>query len=39
MFLELVRIFLEDISERNVVDEVLTELGWEKVSIQNRKSE
>ena len=34
-FQELVRIFFEDISERNVVDEVLKELGWKKVSISN----
>jgi hypothetical protein len=38
-FQELVHIFLKDISERNVVDEVLTELGWKKVSAPNRKSE
>ena len=35
-FEELVRIFLNDISERHVVDEVLTELGWTKQSIQNK---
>jgi hypothetical protein len=35
-FQELVRIFLNDISERNVVDEVLTELGWTKESIHNK---
>ena len=35
-FEELVRIFWNDISERHVVDEVLTELGWTKVSIQNK---
>ncbi len=38
-FQELVHIFLKDISERNVVDEVLTELGWKKISTLNRKSE
>ena len=38
-FQELVHIFLKDISERNVVDEVLTELGWKKISTSNRKSE
>ena len=38
-FQELVHIFLKDISERNVVDEVLTELGWKKISTPNRKSE
>jgi len=37
-FEELVRIFLKDISERHVVDEVLGELGWTKVS-HNRKSQ
>lgn len=38
-FQELVHIFLKDISERNVVDEVLTELGWKKISTPNCKSE
>jgi len=38
-FQELVRIFLKDISERNVVNEVLTELGWKKISAPNRKLE
>ena len=38
-FQELVHIFLKDISERNVVAEVLTELGWKKISAPNRKSE
>ena len=31
-FEELARIFLKDIVERNVTDEVLTELGWTKSS-------
>ncbi len=35
-FQEMVRMFLNDITERNVVDEVLTELGWTKMSIQNK---
>ena len=35
-FEELVRMFLKDISDRHVLDEVLTELGWTKVSIQNK---
>ena len=30
-FQELARIFLKDITERQVVDEVLTELGWTKI--------
>jgi hypothetical protein len=34
-FLELVRIFWNDISERHVVGEVLTELGWTNVSTQS----
>ncbi len=29
-FEELVRMFLRDISEKKVIDEVLTELGWTK---------
>ncbi|OHA24302.1 MAG: hypothetical protein A3B11_02380 [Candidatus Taylorbacteria bacterium RIFCSPLOWO2_01_FULL_44_26] len=37
-FQELVHIFLKDISERNVVAEVLTELGWRKITAPNRKS-
>ena len=37
-FEELVRIFLKDISERNVLNEVLTELGWKKIC-SSRKSE
>jgi hypothetical protein len=36
-FEELVRIFIKDISERNVVDKVLTELGWKNISTPNRK--
>jgi len=38
-FQELVNIFLKDISERKVVNEVLTELGWKKISNPNSKSE
>ena len=38
-FQELVRIFLKDICERNVVNEVLTGLSWKKVSVSNHKSE
>ncbi len=38
-FQKLVHIFLKDIFERNVVKEVLTELGWKKTSAPNRKSE
>jgi hypothetical protein len=35
-FKELVQIFLKDIAERNVVDQVLTELGWTKGSADNK---
>src|SRR3989338_1241338 len=35
-FEELVHIFLKDISERRVEDEVLTEIGWTKTLVQNR---
>ena len=35
-FQELVKIFFDDISERHVVDAVLTELGWTKTSVQNK---
>jgi hypothetical protein len=38
-FEELVQIFLKDIFERNVVSEVLTELGWKKISSPSHKSE
>lgn len=38
-FQELVHIFLKDIFERNVADQVLTELGWKKVILQRNKSE
>ena len=38
-FEELVHIFLKDISERNVINEVLTELGWKKISSPSHKSE
>lgn len=30
-FVELVRMFMNDITERNVADEVLADLGWQKV--------
>jgi hypothetical protein len=38
-FQELVQIFLKDITERNIVDEVLSELGWTKAkaTIQNQQ--
>ena len=36
-FQELVKIFLKDISDRHVVDEVLTELGWKKVLVRNQQ--
>jgi hypothetical protein len=35
-FQELVSIFLKDITERNVIDEVLTDLGWHKAEVENR---
>lgn len=38
-FQELVMIFLKDITERNVKDEVLTELGWKKVTVRNQPSQ
>ena len=36
-FQELVRIFLNDISERHVTDEVLTELGWTKTAVRDQQ--
>ena len=36
-FQELVQIFLKDIAERNIVDEVLSELGWTKSAVQNKE--
>lgn len=38
-FQEMVRIFLKDIVNRNVVDEVLTELGWKKVVTKKLQSQ
>ena len=32
-FQELVKMFMADISERHVIDDVLTELGWTKAQI------
>ncbi len=36
-FDELVQIFMDDISERHVMDEVLTELGWTKTKMSAQK--
>ncbi len=38
-FQELARIFIKDISDRDVVDDVLTELGWKKVFVSKSKHE
>lgn len=37
-FHEIVQMFLKDIAERNVVDQVLTELGWTKTTADNNRA-
>jgi len=35
-FHDIVTMFLKDITERNVINEVLTDLGWKKEIIRNK---
>ena len=37
-FEELLHIFIKDITERNVVDDVLTELGWTKGAVHTKNT-